>query len=194
MIKPCFGQSARETCRFDLSKEGIDKAQCHVDRLLEKESLFMQPYLEMVETIGEFSAIFFNNKLAHTIQKLPLYGDYRVMDDFGGHDRAAVIDQEGIDLCYATMNAIPFKETLLYARYDLLRDNDGKWVITELEIIEPSLFFRHCPESGQVFAKEVLNALKGQVKQRDGPIVQPNVKNNPFDLFLFLTSLCQYIF
>lgn len=131
----------------------------------------MQPYLEMVETIGEFSAIFFNNKLAHTIQKLPVYGEYRVMDDFGAIDRPATIDQAGIDLCYAAMNALPFKDTLLYARYDLLRDNDGKWVITELEIIEPSLFFRHCQESGEFFAQEVVNSLQGRVLQNDGPIV-----------------------
>lgn len=63
-----------------------------------------------------------------------------------------MIDHEGIELCLRTMNAIPFKEVLLYGRVDILRDNSGKWVVTELEIIEPSLFFRHCNQSGDLFA------------------------------------------
>lgn len=46
------------------------------------------------------------------------------------------------------------------ARVDLIRDNDAKWVLTELEMVEPSLFFRHAPEKGEFFADSIIQALE----------------------------------
>ena len=125
----------------------------------------IQPFLKYVETIGEFSAVFFGNKLSHVIQKVPQRGDYRVMDDFGGRDRTAVLDQEGYDVCAKALQHSKLqspKDRLLYGRVDLLRDNDGHWVLNEFELIEPSLFFRHKPEAGYDFAEAVMEVLTGK--------------------------------
>ena len=46
-----------------------------------------QPYLETVETTGEWSSIHFGSELSHCVQKVPVAGDYRVQDDFGASDR-----------------------------------------------------------------------------------------------------------
>ena len=43
-------------------------------------------------------------------------------------------------------------EPLLYARADFLRSDDGNLLLNELELIEPSLFFRHGPGAGHRFA------------------------------------------
>ena len=98
--------------------------------------------MRYVETVGEISCMYYGNKLSNIVQKQAVKGDYRVMDDFGGTDRKAKIDRDGEDVCIKALAAIPF-EDVLYARVDLMRDNDGKWIVTELECIEPSLFFRH---------------------------------------------------
>ena len=41
----------------------------------------------------------------------------------------------------------PTMGSLLYARVDLLRDGRGQLCLNELELVEPSLFFRHDPKS-----------------------------------------------
>ena len=33
-----------------------------------------------------------------------------------------------------------------YGRVDFLNDSEHGWCIIELEMLEPSLFFRHCPK------------------------------------------------
>jgi len=40
-IKPIFGQSARETLRFEANEAGFKAAQEHVDRLLPNEGLIV---------------------------------------------------------------------------------------------------------------------------------------------------------
>jgi hypothetical protein len=114
------------------------------------------------------------------------------MDDFGGTDRLAVLDAEGLKLCYKVLEAIPFKDPLLYARCDLMRDNDGKWVLGELEIIEPSLFFRHYPPASDAFAQAVHNSLLGKITQKPTNLSYKEKKTN-FDYGLIITGISMYI-
>lgn len=53
----------------------------------------------------------------------------------------------------------PEPDRLLFGRVDLLRDNEGHWVLNEFELIEPSLFFRHKPDAGYDFAEVVMEVL-----------------------------------
>lgn len=160
-LKPIFGQTARETLRFDADAAGLSAAQDHVDRLLPSEGLMLQPYLSAVELQGEHSAIFFEGRLSHVVQKIPVPGDYRVMDDFGASDRASSLDSAGLDVCHRALDAIPHEGPLLYARVDLLRDDSGNWVLTELELVEPSLFFRHAPQAADTLAQAILQRVRG---------------------------------
>ena len=41
----------------------------------------------------------------------------------------------------------PVRDPLIYARVDLVRDDRGGWQVSELELIEPSLFFDHAPHA-----------------------------------------------
>ena len=78
------------------------------------------------------------------------------MDDFGGTDKKAMIDRDGEEVCLKALAALPFKDPILYVRIDLMRDDDGKWVLSEFEAIEPSLFFRHNQiESPKKFALQI---------------------------------------
>ena len=44
---------------------------------------------------------------------------------------------------------------VLYARLDLIQDEAGSWLISELELIEPSLYFLQCPYALQKFVAAV---------------------------------------
>jgi glutathione synthase/RimK-type ligase-like ATP-grasp enzyme len=135
LIKPCVGATARETLRFDA---GDPAAQTHAARLLANEDLMLQPYLSRVETEGELSAIFINGRLTHGVRKVPVPGDYRVQDDFGAKDYR--IDFPDVPLAKRALDAVGVP--LLYGRADFLIGDDGLQLI-ELELVEPSLFFRH---------------------------------------------------
>jgi len=152
-LKPVVGATARETLRFDTDEAGIAQAQTHLDRVLQVEAMILQPYLSRVETQGEISAIFFDGAISHTVRKVPVPGDYRVQDDFGADDFPIQFTEYQRDLAQLVVAraqeilGIPADEPLLYARVDLLEDDDGGLVVTELELVEPSLFFRHAPDA-----------------------------------------------
>jgi len=51
---------------------------------------------------------------------------------------------------------MPFGE-LLYARVDLIHDDDGTPRVLELELTEPSLFFAHASGSANRFAQAIID-------------------------------------
>ena len=154
-LKPVVGATARETLPFDDSAEGIAAATSHLDRLLPDEAMILQPFCESVKTEGEYSAIYFGGELSHGVQKIPVPGDYRVQDDFGASDKPHEFSSTDFKWVGQVLEALDklradrFAEAapLLYARVDLLRDVHGDLCLNELELVEPSLFFRHDPES-----------------------------------------------
>jgi glutathione synthase/RimK-type ligase-like ATP-grasp enzyme len=150
-LKPCIGATARETLRFEA---GDPAAQAHATRLLASEDLMLQPYLTRVETEGELSAVFIDGQLTHGVRKVPVPGDYRVQDDFGAKDY--LIDFPDIGLARRTMEAAG--RPLLYGRADFLIGEDGLQ-LTELELVEPSLFFRHCSNAADILADALLRIL-----------------------------------
>lgn len=161
-IKPLIGANARECCRFDNTTEGLALAQAHVDRLTPEEDLVLQPYLSTVEELGETSGIFFNNELSHGTRKIPVKGDYRVQDDYGAKDYPYQLTDKEQQLAQQALAYVSNKfDTLLYARIDFLHDPDGTPYLNEMELIEPSLFFRHGGEqSCNLLTKAILQRLK----------------------------------
>jgi hypothetical protein len=126
----------------------------------------LQPFLTSVMEEGEYSAIFFGGEFSHGVQKIPVAGDYRVQDDFGATDKPHTFNESD----YETVQQIEksllrlVKErfdgvALTYARVDMIRDAEGKLRLNELELVEPSLFFRHDSESPKRFVN-VLTKFK----------------------------------
>lgn len=172
-LKPLVGATARETLRFRCdAPESLAAAQAHLDRMVleQGEDMLLQPYLESVEHVGEVSAIYFEGALSHAVRKVPTPGDYRVQDDFDAYDEPFALDGEAQGLIDATLAALGVCAArlepaptlpLLYARVDMLRDADGRWVLNELELVEPSLFFRHAPSASvATFAEGLLRRVR----------------------------------
>lgn len=160
-IKPLVGANARECLRFDNDQEGLIKAQQHVDRLTPNEDLVLQPYLNNVESFGETSGIFFAGEYSHGTRKVPMQGDFRVQDDYGAKDYIYHLSQDELSLAKEAINYVAKKfEMPLYARVDFLHHKNGTVFVNEVELIEPSLFFRHGgAESCQLFAKALLDQI-----------------------------------
>jgi glutathione synthase/RimK-type ligase-like ATP-grasp enzyme len=153
-LKPCVGATSRETLRFDV---GDPAAQRHADRLLAHEDVMLQPYLSTVETEGEVSAIFIDGELTHAVRKVPVPGDYRVQDDFGAKDYPIAFP----DVALAKRTVDAAGSALLYARADFLIA-DERLLLTELELVEPSLFFRHGRHAADRLAQAISERLYGR--------------------------------
>lgn len=147
-LKPVVGATARETCRF--VADDLALAQAHADRVLQREALMLQPYLRSVEDEGELSVIVIDGVPSHAVRKIPVPGDYRVQDDFGAKDERIDLPDDLAALAAQALGAASVLlggEPLLYGRVDALRGDDGRLVLNELELVEPSLFLRHAPEA-----------------------------------------------
>lgn len=155
-LKPVVGASASDTLRFTLKE--CTEAQAFLDNLISEKEMMLQPYLKRVETEGEFSAIYFGGQLSHCVQKIPVKGDYRVQDDYGASDYAIEPIIGLTRLAEQTLENIG--EGWLYARVDALRLEDGTWVLNELEMVEPSLFFRHSAAAAEKFVTTIKYILQ----------------------------------
>lgn len=160
-LKPMVGATARETLRFACDAAGFAAAQAHVDRLLPDEDLILQSYLDSVERDGELSAIWIDGRFSHGVRKVPVPGDYRVQDDWGASDEPHQFTAAELQLAGAVVERVGPAAGLaldapLYARVDFLRDGEGQLVLNELELVEPSLFFRHGPQAPDRLAQALL--------------------------------------
>ena len=85
------------------------------------------------------------------------------MDDFGATDSVVELPAEDLILarrvCEEFTRRFDLSQALLYARVDFLRDASGSLVINELELVEPSLFFRHCPAAAARLANSLVQRL-----------------------------------
>jgi hypothetical protein len=155
-VKPQVGACASDTLRFTIDE--LNQAQQFLDANMHQD-MMVQPYLESVETQGELSAIFIDNEFTHGVQKIPVQGDYRVQDDFGAKDTPYTFTANELMTMQNTLLSVPQHDELLYARFDYLRDCEGNLVLNELELIEPSLFFRHSKKSAIRFAEAIIKRV-----------------------------------
>jgi hypothetical protein len=120
----------------------------------------IQPFREKILTEGEFSYHFFHGQFSHAIQKIPKDGDYRVQEEYGGNIVCVTPSSEDLRLAtniYKTVEANLNTPTLFH-RVDLVRNNSGELEIMELELVEPSLYFRTDAAAAAKFAS-ALNRL-----------------------------------
>ena len=183
-LKPMVGATARETLPFEADGGGLARARAHLERLLPREGMMLQPYLPRVETEGERSAIFFEDAaggltLSHAVVKRPVPGDYRVQDDFGATDAPVTLEPRELEVARAAAMQVAAPglwspaETedglrLLYARVDLLRGDGSEIFVSELELVEPSLFFRHAPEAAETLAEALLRRVHRDARALQG--------------------------
>jgi len=120
-------------------------------------TMMVQPFLRSVATEGEYSIMLFGGEFSHSIVKRPKSGDYRVQPHLGGSEQRCEPPEGAIELAHSAIAAAPAKAA--YARVDMVRDNDGKLAIIELELIEPALWLQHAPDGGDAFASALRAAL-----------------------------------
>ncbi|MEL6797135.1 MAG: hypothetical protein AAFO89_09980 [Planctomycetota bacterium] len=131
VIKPCVSAGSARTRRFHdgTTPEAAD----FLASITATDDAMIQPFIPSVEDGGERSAIWIAGEATHAIVKQPRFDT----DDESVSDAKPVTDAER-DMLATCLDVVG--EGLLYARLDTMRSADGSLLISELELIEPSLF------------------------------------------------------
>lgn len=155
VVKPIVGASSYLTRVFDSDR--LDKAQRFVEEHFMEVDALVQPYLQSVERGGERSLVWIDGEFTHKVVKTP-----RFMDDEISVSAARELSATEIEVGLFAIErymAIVGDETLLYARVDVMDDDDGRTLVSELELAEPSLFFAQSPGALDRFVAAVAREL-----------------------------------
>ena len=162
VIKPTVGGGA---WRQVLHKKG--DALPPAGELPPKAAL-LQAFLPSVLTEGEFSFLYFGGRFSHAIRKTPKSGDYRIQSTYGGTEEPYAPTPPELQTASDVLQTL--EATPLYARVDLLRGQDGRLKLIELEMIEPYFYLPHAPSENadnlgaQNFARALAERLAGMEK------------------------------
>ena len=153
VVKPTVSGGAWKTLR--LTRDEMNRGDALTDPPV--GPAMIQPYLSSMETEGETSLLFFGGRFSHAVNKRPVPGDFRIQVQFGGTYASVTPPDEALAFAQAVLAAV--EEPLLYARIDLARDANGRWVLMEAELIEPDFYLKNDPRAGAGFGEAVRERL-----------------------------------
>ena len=165
VVKPAVGAGSKDAQRY--GRTDRDAALMHIKRLqLKNRSILLQPYLSRVDEAGETALLYFNGVYSHAIRKGPLLKRNQGPTEklFAPEDIVArVPGEDEMALAGKVVSALPglfgLDAPLTYARIDLLRDEEGRPCLLELELTEPSLFFNYADGAAERFVAALKNRL-----------------------------------
>jgi glutathione synthase/RimK-type ligase-like ATP-grasp enzyme len=132
VLKPSIGAGSYLTKRFGQSRFA-DEAQAFLDEELARRDMLLQKFMPSVQARGERALVWIDGQFTHQVVKKPRYH---------GQDEAVSEalrpDEADLDVAERVMACVD--GDLLYARVDLIDGDDGEPLVSELELIEPSLF------------------------------------------------------
>jgi hypothetical protein len=157
VVKPTVSAGSWRTLR--LAADEVGSRLGEIREILSGSGLMAQPFLPEVVEQGEWSLVFFRGAWSHAVVKRPREGDFRVQWTHGGRHAGAAPPAGLVEQARAALAAAPSPG--LYARVDgVVRD--GRFLLMELEQIEPYLFFGECPGSSDRFVEAILREMAGR--------------------------------
>lgn len=171
VVKPAVGAGSRDCGRYALDDpEHRRLAGAHVARLQAEGRLVMlQPYLPAIDSYGETSVLFIADPhrgglaYSHAIRKGPmLTGPSAVVEGLYVAERITERVPSAAELAVArrVVAEVPGgAEQLLYGRVDLIPGPDGRPLLVELELTEPSLFLEYDAGAVDRFAAAIASKI-----------------------------------
>ena len=138
IVKPVVSTNATDT--YLLSRPELTGKAAELRDVFESRPHVIQPFIASIVDEGEYSMFYFSNEFSHAIRKTPKQGDFRVQEEYGAEINAIRPDTELLetaDRVMALVEPIP-----VYARIDFVRSRDGRFLVMELELVEPSMYLR----------------------------------------------------
>lgn len=149
IIKPVVSTNAHNT--FLLDRAVPSNVIEELEEVFAARPFVVQPFIESVQAEGEYSMFFFCNEFSHAILKTPKQEDFRVQEEHGSRIISAQPESALLETAADLLRLV--EPMPLYARCDFLRGPDGRFLLMELEVIEPSLYLRMDSEAPMRFAR-----------------------------------------
>ena len=154
VVKPIISASAHETwsVTIDDAREDAAEWDARLRALIARPGAMVQPFVEEVESDGEWSLLFFGGVFSHAVRKFAALGDFRVTREWGGRHETVTPPPNVIRQAERTLRVAPSES--VYARVDGFI-MDGNFVLTELELLEPSLYLDADPAAPMRLARAI---------------------------------------
>ena len=168
VVKPVLSAGSVDTGRF--AADDSNAAELGRRILGNGSPVMVQPAVPSVATEGEISAVLFAGQLSHAFRKGPMLAlGGEVLDGYRGLESVSLTaDQYRVaKKAMAAVNQIAAAELgvmlpLLYARVDLVRTEDNRAAVLEVELNEPSFFLATDTGAADRFAAAVYRAVVGR--------------------------------
>ncbi|GAB7108172.1 hypothetical protein JCM4814A_64860 [Streptomyces phaeofaciens JCM 4814] len=142
VVKPASGAGARFAARY--TPDEHDTAVRQLARMHEEGfTAMVQPYVRGIDSSGERALQFFGGRLLHASRKGAVLAPGTPYDARKtAHPGLTPWRPTDTELAVAqrALAAVPDAPELLYARVDLVDDEEGRPQVMELELVEPNLF------------------------------------------------------
>ncbi len=155
VIKPAISGAAMDTYRINVSN--YTNYEHIFQKLVIDKSMLFQQFMNNILLNGEISLIMIGQKYTHAVKKTAKKGDFRVQDDHGGVVEEYTASKEEILFAERCLKASPYNP--IYARVDIVYDNKNKLALSELELIEPELWFRNNPKAATLLSETIFNSI-----------------------------------
>ncbi len=149
VLKPAVSASSFRTKIFDRLQS--TDAQIFAEMILSDTDLLVQKYIPSVENGGEVAWIWIDGEITHGVGKYP-----RLHDD--DESVSAAIFASNTDLLRLEQFVTQIPKGCLYARIDVVEE-EGDWLLNEMELIEPSLYLVQNLAAAEKFAVGVARFL-----------------------------------
>lgn len=151
VVKPAVSASAHRT--FRVARADAEAHAPELATILREGDALVQPLAPEILSTGEWSIVFLGGVFSHAVLKRGAAGEFRVQEEFGGEARTRDPGDDLRSQAAAILAAAPGRSA--YARVDgIVRD--GRFVLMELELIEPVLYLARDPDAPGRLAEAVL--------------------------------------
>jgi hypothetical protein len=155
VIKPSVASGGIGAARY--VTEAPEVAERHVDALHDDGfTVMVQPYQAAVDTTGETALIFLDGSFSHAVGKAPLLrADVGVTERLWEQQVITAVTPTDVQLAAAhdVMGVVAHRFGRTgYGRVDLVDGSDGRPLVLELELVEPSLFLAQAPGAARLLA------------------------------------------
>lgn len=147
VLKPTISADSWETIRVEPAR--YQEGQAYLDRHRPDRDIMIQPFVNDVEEGGEHSLMFFGGVYSHTVMKNSAFKGGRHV---GPEGRSVESKPDALAMAREVLVRAGVPD-IPYARVDIARDDSGAPILLELELFEPTLFFREEPGREQLLAQ-----------------------------------------
>lgn len=155
VVKPAVGAGGE-----GLAVLGAGLDQAAAEAYVATGAVVVQPLVSSIRTHGEVSVFIVDGAPVCQVEKRPVGDEVRVHEEYGGSSRVVHLDPACVEVALAADAEATrrFGRRLDYGRVDLLWWEE-RWVVSELELIEPGLYLDVVPGNADPFADLVVRRL-----------------------------------